>query len=319
MEDHDQRFKTLLQSMFGDFLKLFFSAWAERFDLRHIEWLNLEIFPDPPRGRRRTLDMVAKLRTRQSVSGGAGGKQKRWLALVHVEIESRDRVAPLRPRMWAAYHQLRAKYELPVLPIGLYLRVGLDGVGIDAYEERFWELETVRFQYLYVGLPGLDALKYLEGDNWLGVALSALMCVPKERQVWLGAEALRRITEAPLSEQQRYLLGECVESYLPLDESQWDEFNRLLSGASYMETNKMRASSRELGLAEGLEKGLEKGREEGREEGRRELLRALLEERFGPLSKRLARRVESLPTVEVRDVFTRALHARSLRDLGLTD
>lgn len=75
MEDHDQRFKTLLQSMFGDFLRLFFSTWAKRFNLRHIEWLNLELFPDPPKGRRRTLDMVAKLRTRRAVSGQRGGKR----------------------------------------------------------------------------------------------------------------------------------------------------------------------------------------------------------------------------------------------------
>ena len=37
------------------------------------------------------------------------------------------------------------------------LQVGLDGVGIDVYEERFWELKAVRFEYLYVGLPALDA------------------------------------------------------------------------------------------------------------------------------------------------------------------
>lgn len=229
--------------------------------------------------------------------------------------------------MWASYHSLRGKYDLPVLPIGLYLRVGLDGVGVDTYEEHFWELETVRFQYLYVGLPGLDALKYLEGDNWLGVALSALMRVPKERQVWLGAEALRRITESPLSEQERYLLGECVEAYLPLDESQWDEFHRVLSTAPYEKVKKMRATTRELGIREGREKGIREGREkgirEGREEGRqealREFLRILLEERFGPLTKRVARRVDSLPTDRIRAVFTQALRADSLRDLGFDD
>jgi hypothetical protein len=42
--------------------------------------------------------------------------------LIHVEIEGRDRVAGLRPRMWKAYHLLRDKHEYPVLPIGLYLR-----------------------------------------------------------------------------------------------------------------------------------------------------------------------------------------------------
>jgi hypothetical protein len=65
-------------------------------------------------------------------------------------------------------------------------------------EERFWELETIRFQYLYVGLPALNAIEYLEGDNLLGVALSALMKIPADKVTWLGAEALRKIKDAPL-------------------------------------------------------------------------------------------------------------------------
>jgi hypothetical protein len=129
MEDHDQRFKTLLQLRFADFLRLFFSTWAERFDLRQVEWLNLEAFPDPPKGRRRTLDLVAKLRVRSRPRSRPAAKRGPWLALVHVEIESRDRVVPLRPRMWNAYHHLRQKYGLPVLPIALYLRVGLNVSG----------------------------------------------------------------------------------------------------------------------------------------------------------------------------------------------
>ncbi|HVC96723.1 MAG TPA: hypothetical protein VND64_23800, partial [Pirellulales bacterium] len=233
MDDHDQRFKTLLQLFFADFLRLFFSSWAERFDFKHVEWLNLEVFADPPKGRRRTLDLVAKVRARKAVRTELAGKRPHWLALIHVEIEGQDRVAPLRPRMWQAYHHLREKYGMPVLPIGLYLRVGLDGVGIDVYEEHFWELKTVHFEYLYVGLPALDGLEYVAGGNWLGVALSALMRIPKERQVWLGAEALRRITGAPLTEQERFLLAECVETYLPLDESEWDEFKRLLATKPY--------------------------------------------------------------------------------------
>lgn len=79
--------------------------------------------------------------------------------MVHIEIESPDRARPLRARMYQYYHLLRTKYQLPVLPIGVFLQVGLDGLGIDVYQEQFWELETVRFQYLYVGLPALDAIE----------------------------------------------------------------------------------------------------------------------------------------------------------------
>ena len=135
----------------------------------------------------------------------------------------------LRPRMFRYYKHLRRAHSLPVLPIGLYLRVGLEGVGIDVYEEHFWDLRPVHFEYLYVGLPALDAVEYVQGDNWLGVALSALMRIPKDREGWLGAEALRKIKDAALTDQQRYMLAECVQAYLPLDKAQQREFERLTS------------------------------------------------------------------------------------------
>src|SRR5438128_1830065 len=158
--------------------------------------------------------------THEEVSGSREGEPGQFLALVHIEIESPDKATPLRPRMFRSYAQLRDKHGLPVLPIALYLKVGLDGVGIDVYEEHFWELRPLHFEYLYVGLPALDAVQYVQGDNWLGVALSALMRIPKDRVAWLGAEALRRIKDAPVTDQQRFILAECVQAYLPLDEAQ---------------------------------------------------------------------------------------------------
>ena len=59
--DHDQLFKTLIRQFFGEFLRLFFAAWATRFDLEHVEWLEKEVLPNPPDGSRHLLDLVAKL------------------------------------------------------------------------------------------------------------------------------------------------------------------------------------------------------------------------------------------------------------------
>src|SRR5207302_7839346 len=164
------------------------------------------------------------------------------------------------------------KHGLPVLPIGLYLRVGLQGIGIDVYEEHFWELRPVRFEYLYVGLPALDAVEYVQGDNWLGVALSALMRIPKERAAWLGAEALRRLVGAPLTDQQRFLLADCVQTYLPLDEEQERVFEQLIAPEIYQG---VRTMTRTLATS---------WYEKGQDQGRRETLREQLEARFGPLS-----------------------------------
>lgn len=303
MHDHDQRFKNLIREVFADFLLLFFAPWAERLDCSQIEWLDKEVFPDPPDGPRNILDLVAKLPARQPIHAGAA--KEAWLALVHIEIESPDKVAPLRPRMFQYYVHLRARYGLPVLPIGLYLQVGLDGIGIDVYEEHFWELQAVRFQYLYVGLPALDAVKYLNGENWLGVALAALMKMPKNQAAVLGMDALLRHSKAPLSDQKRYLLSECVQAYLPMDKTQKDEIKKLLATEKYAGVRAMNKT------------WFEEAEEKGVAKERREMLQEWMEERFGPLSPSVAERLEKMSLDELMAVRKAIRHAQSLSDLGL--
>jgi hypothetical protein len=316
--DHDQRFKILIKEFFEMFLRLFFRAWADRLDCSAVEWLDKEVFPDPPQGPRRVLDLVGRVRTRQTVPGQHSGEEESWLALVHIEIESPDKAAPLRPRMYRSYNHLRQMYGQPVLPIAIFLQVGLDGVGIDVYEESFWELETIRFKYLYVGLPALDAVKYVEGDNWLGVALSALMKIPADRAAWLGAEALRKIQGAPLTDQQRFLLGECVQAYLPLDERQQAEFEKLLGTEPYKGVPSMNTTWYEKGIEEGRRMNAT-SYEKGIEQGRRETLREQLEDRFGPLSAEVTEKIQRLSPEGLTALAKKVLHAAALRDLGLED
>src|ERR1700722_8771446 len=190
--DHDQRLKVLLKEFFEQFLLCFFPTLAARFDFREITWLDKEVFLAPPQGEKRQLDLVARLGLQPGIPPPQAGFSD-LLALVHIEVESRDSVQAFRPRMFEYYVQLRRDSQLPVLPIGLYLRVGLDGVGWDAYEEHFWEHRLLRFEYAYVGLPALDAERYVSGEHLLGVALSSLMRVSPERRAELHAEALKRI------------------------------------------------------------------------------------------------------------------------------
>lgn len=155
---------------------------------------------------------------------------------MHVEIEAADTVAPLRRRMFHYYEPLRRRYDLPVLPIGVYLHVGLEGVGWDCYAESFWEKPLIRFYYAYIGLPALDAEQYVRQDNLLGVALSALMHVPKERRIALANEALVRIVHSPENSYRKTLLCECVSAYLPTDEEQQRQFG-LSNNASIIESS----------------------------------------------------------------------------------
>ena len=303
MSDHDQRFKTLLKEFFAEFIQLFFPAWADRFDFGAVEWLDQEAFPDPPQGRKEILDLVARLPVRTAPTPQAAEKERPWVVLVLVEVEGRDRAASLRGRMFAYYHYLRHKHQAPVLPVALYLRVGLDGIGWDVHEEWFWEQRLVHFEYAYVGLPALEAFPYVQGTNWLGVALSALMRVPEERKAALKAEAVQRLATAPENEWRRYLLYECVEAYLPLEEPQLAEYQGLLRTEPYQEANKMAVTT--------FEKGMEKGQ--------RTLLHRQLERRFGPLSPTALERLAAWPGERLGDLAEAFVTAASLKELGLEE
>ncbi len=295
--DHDQRFKTLIREFFADFLRLFFANWAERFDLDKVEWLDKEILPNPPEGSRHLLDLVAKLHAKPPVDSDHA---ESTLALIHIEIEAPDRTTELKPRLPSYYVHLRDTHQLPVLPIVIYLKVGFEGIGVDVYSESFWELEVLRFCYLYVGLPGLEGLQYVGGENYLGVALSALMKTPDEKVAELGAEALARISKSPLTAQQKYLLADCIHAYLCLDEQQQKVFEQLMQGEQMAEVRAMKQSL--------LDRALEKGRLEGRQEGRREeLQRVLLRQgsrKFGPPSTEVQSQIHALDDLDHLEALT---------------
>jgi hypothetical protein len=327
MEDHDQRFKAMFKAFLAEFFETFLPAWADRFDFTRVDWLEQEVFTDPPRGERRAVDLVARLPLRPGVPPPTAAAEpaaaEPWLTLIHVEVESRDSVAPLRPRMHSYYEQLRRRHGLPVLPIALYLRVGLDGIGWDVYEETYWGHRLVTFEYAYVGLPALDGEHYVAGEHLLGVALTALMRVPRQRRAAVHAEALRRLAEARENDYRRHLLLDCLETYAALDEAQAEELGALLQTERYREAQAMAMTTFEkgvqTGLQQGLQEGLQQGLQEGLQQGQRTTLRKLLEARFGPLSPGAQERLQALSPERLETLTLGLLKAQSLQELGLED
>jgi hypothetical protein len=306
LHDHDQRFKAMIREFFADFLRLFFADWAARFDLDRVEWLDKEVLPDPPEGSRHLLDLVAKLRTKEPAAGHDPAVPDTWLALVHIEIESPEKTTLLKPRLPDYYLHLWEQHGLPMLPIVLYLKVGLEGVGTDTVEHHFWELPVLTFRYLYVGLPGLDAVQYVQGHNWLGVALAALMRIPTGTAERLGAEALRRLSQAPLNEQQRFLLSDCLLFYLPLDEAGRQALEEIME------------RDQNAGVRSLVRTPYDRGREEGRL-ALFEAVEALLNTKFGPLPEAVVEQLKGYSLERLRDLTLKARTANSLADLGLVN
>jgi hypothetical protein len=301
--DHDQRFKTLVVEFFRDFLFLFFPTWAARFDLSTLDWLTQEVFPDPPQGERRALDLVCRLRLQPGVPPPLAGNEDGGLVLIHLEVESNDRIAGFRRRFFNYYCDLRRKYDLPVWPIGLFLRVGLDGVGWTSYEETFWDQRILAFWFAYIGLPALDAETYLHGESLLGVALTSLMRVPRERRVELQAEALDRIARGQDNEWRRFLLAECLQAYSELDPAEWHRLQALLITDKYKETRPMTLTYYERGQLAAL----------------LEMAECQLEMKFGALSAEVKQRLETLSLAQLRELVRKLMQAQSLKELGLED
>lgn len=280
--DHDQLLKTVIREFFPDFLPLFFPDLAAGFDLSAVKWLEKELFPNPPDGPQHVLDLVAELRT---LGGDAS-----TLALIHVEIESEDSVTDIERRLPDYYFHLRRTQRKPVRPVVVFLKVGLDGIGVREIHDPPTGEAVFTFRYRYVGLRALPAADYLRGDNWVGVALSALMRVPRSGRVDAGVEAIRRIGDAPLSDGKKALLGDCVETYIELPPEELTRFRSILEANAtgrVAPVNKTRVQ-----IAE--EKAAERTTALVTERERKGSVLKVLAARIGPVPPEVAARVEAM-------------------------
>src|SRR5262249_23822137 len=151
-------------------------------------------------GEKKVLDLVAKLPVK--IPDDASEQ----IILIHVEVESEDCTSSLDQRFPGYFWHLRRKYGTAVLPLAVFLKVGLDGLGEIVCEVLALGEWVMKLRYWYVGLPALDAHMFLNGANWLGVSLSALMKTPAGERLKVTANALRRLVECPERPARKYLL-----------------------------------------------------------------------------------------------------------------
>ena len=146
---HDKIFKQLLRAFLEDFLRLVAPQALERLDLSSPELLDKELFTAGPHGRRRELDLLARVRTLDGCP-----------FLIHVEVEARASQG-MKDRLWSYNHQIRARYDTPALTIVINLKRGRPGVNLESWESRLGPafLEPC---YVSFGLAGCSAAEYLD-------------------------------------------------------------------------------------------------------------------------------------------------------------
>lgn len=305
---HDERFKVLLREFLREFFELFFPDLVGQLDFANAVWLQQELIADPPTLEKRAIDLLVEIPLLPTAGGTEAPPQ---VVYIHIEVESADSVEPLRRRMYDYFNHLTHVRGLNVLPIAVYLRVGLEGRGVDAYEVHVLGRRPLRFEYDYVGLPGLKGEPYLAGGNVLGQALSALMNWPRAERPRAAVEALERIVGSAETPRRKLLLCDCVNSYAPLDDNQRVALSQLLQEPQRTEVKMFGKTWHEEGMEIGIERGIP--------QGQRSLLLTILEARFGPLSETARQRLDAWPADRLAELGRAQVSAQSLAELGLED
>lgn len=129
----------------------------------------------------------------------------------------------------------------------------------------------------------------------------------------LGVVTLKRIAQSNTDPARRFLLVNCVETYIELanaDEKEWETM--------IAETQNRDALEERLTWAEKIElKAHREGEHKGKLAGLQESLTHLLEKKFGPLPSSTRAHIESLNDQDkLHSLFDRAIGAKSLEEVG---
>ena len=292
---HDRIFKTLFRAFLSDLLHLVFPRVAERLDFSYPVFLDKELFTDWPKGTRRELDLLAQILLHDSDD----------FLLVHVEIEARATEGMGR-RMWGYRSQIQALHNCRVLPIVVNVRRGRPGIHLETLEDDLLGPELEGFRYFSFGLAGGNARGFLTRPQPLAWGLAALMDPGPLGRVEHKLACLRRIATAELNDVQRFLLVNCVESYLKLNPEEAAELEALSRLEENREVHTMAMTWAERMIAQ------------GREQGARQVVLHLLDERFGSVPDRVRRQIEEIESVDrLIRLAGDVVRARSLDETGL--
>ena len=107
--DHDRLFKQLLTTFFFEFIALFLPEVDKYLSRETIEFLDKEIFTDVTGGERREVDVIAKVKFRDTDT----------FFLFHAEPQSESR-GDFPRRMFHYVARLDEKFGLPVYPVAIF-------------------------------------------------------------------------------------------------------------------------------------------------------------------------------------------------------
>ena len=291
---HDQLFKELLRAFLPDFMRLFYPDVAARLNWAEATFPNVEVFTDVPEGSVRRADTIAIVPTWD-------GEPE--LVLIHVETQS-ERRSIVRFRMFEYYVLLRLRYKVPVFPVVLYIVPGTGGITYETYVESLFEKNILTFEYAAVGLPELKAEDYLENDNPLAPALSALMQPPALGRAAQKLASLQQVISSGVDEARQVLLTNLIETYLTLNAEEETEYESLVSQSEETEDAEMVDLFEERVMRRGV----------------RNMLLKQMRIKFGELPEQIEVRIRSISDQAALETLSeRFVTAETLADMKLEE
>ncbi len=224
--NHEKLIKSVLQAYFHDFLYLFYPYVAESLDFETVRFLDKELSTDITVGSLPEEDVVAEIRTRER-------SPKIVMLYIKIQAEWREAVAE---QVFQDFNILWLTYQVPIVPITVYLRGGREGLAEEEYILSHVIKEYLWFRYHSARLAALPAEEYLKKGTPLGAALAALMDRSQaEDPLSLRASMLQQVAESREDDARKLLLMKVIETYFELTAEQKECFSRLLSKKEYHE------------------------------------------------------------------------------------
>lgn len=287
----DQLWKSILETVFSDFLLFFYPDAEKIFDFsKGFVYLDKELDAlFPPEANTKGVRFVDKL---VKVSLRGGGEK---YILVHIEVQSQKGKGDLAERMFTYFYRVKDKYGLPITAIAI-LADGSRSYHPSAYVEEF--LDT-RLRYEFAAYKIIDQDEAMLRTNPNPFAVCVLTCLLTIKHKNMDDEQLKeakhelypQMVNREMTKEKRRGIYDFLTYFVRFQDTEMFRiFEKELLKNEEKDTT---MGTEEYLLDKARKEGKTEGRAEGRKEERTKMVKLLQEERAKAEAEKLTEKRES--------------------------
>ena len=250
---HDQLFKQLIHTFFGEFMEAFFPEVQEHIDFATLKPLSEQMYTDLIDGESRTVDILVEAKL----------KNEDTIIIIHIEPQSYPQTN-FNERMFRYFSLIYKRERKPILPIAIF-----------SYDEKRFEKSqftisfpfkhVLTFEFLMLELRKMNWRSYIDTNNPVAAALLSKMGYSDKEKVQVRKEFLRMLVKMELNPAKATLINGFFETYLSLNEDEEEELMEEIKQLDKNEAeqifelpNSWRDKGRKEGMQEGIREGIQK-------------------------------------------------------------